>query len=59
MSKNLIPKDYARCDNDTCNKKMNCKRYLQFQEDLKSEQGFDVWVASFESFACLNQIENK
>ncbi|HZW63609.1 MAG TPA: hypothetical protein VFF15_08215 [Flavobacteriaceae bacterium] len=66
--KNLIPNDYSRCNNHQCQKRSNCKRYLQLGVDFKdanehvgsvlaSKKVFStVPVTRFDENNCQNQI---
>jgi hypothetical protein len=49
---NLIPKDYTRCSNESCEKKMTCMRFLQFEIDLKEDKKSPISVCRFKSKDC-------
>lgn len=60
MEKDLIPKDYSRCSNSNCNKKENCKRFVQYELDLKkvSVEKLHI-VAAFSAENCERIIKIK
>lgn len=45
---NLIPNDYARCANLTCDIKESCKRHLQVALDKENNNTY-VWYNLFEN----------
>jgi hypothetical protein len=55
---NLIPRDYSRCSNFSCEKRNNCKRFLQLNYDFKSKDYENIIVSDFKKEDCEYFIEN-
>lgn len=54
MINDLIHNDISRCNNHRCDKRANCKRYLQIEIDKSKKR--TAWVTRYESENCKNQI---
>lgn len=54
---NLIPSDYSRCTNEKCEKKENCKRFLQTKIDEQKKDFKTVSSCKFKSENCEKIIK--
>lgn len=54
-----IPHDYARCQQDSCEMKDSCARYLQAIEDQQDESGRWFCYSVFDGWPCDHYIAAK
>jgi hypothetical protein len=58
MTQKLIPNNVSRCNNNSCKKRMICKRYLQMLNDAGTREESITSSIRFEDKNCQKFIEH-